>query len=171
MTRSLVQNGASARELLRFSQILDGYSIPGSGRAVFYPSIYFPYLDAAVRGAQTPWDGVSVDYVSVGSLFACEAEYPAYARNSTTGQVTESSVSRQDLLNARTWKVIMDDNLVGNTLDFYRTNTTNCGCTGCQGVCSPNFQGNNCGAYNSDDCSCPPNPCFCIRWLLVNTLD
>jgi hypothetical protein len=174
MNRSLLQNGASAGELLRFSQILNGYTLPGAGRAIFYPSIYFPYLDTAVRGAQTAWDGVSIDYVSVGSLFECAAEYPTYRRNSTTGRVTESSVSRQDLLNARTWKVIMTDNMVGNTLDFYMTNGVLCGCSGCrgcQGICSPHAQNAGCGEYDVINCSCPPHPCFCMKWQLINTLD
>jgi hypothetical protein len=163
MTRSLLRNSASGREISRFHQIVDGYSMPGGGRVRFFPSIYFPYLDTAVRGAQTEWDGVSIDYVSVGSLLGDSIYFPTYKKLSN-GRVFENTVDYETLYFAPTWKVILSDNLINSSMDYYRVNGGQCFC-GCVKDCKPGQSGEvNCGAVDlSGNCPVGINCQLCQR--------
>jgi hypothetical protein len=154
-TRSMIQNNVSTRDLLRLNRVISGYSLPGAGRAIFYPTIYFPYLDTSIRGAQTAWDGVSIDYVSVGSLFEYKAAYPSFYFYKINGSEKINSVELpiETIMKGRLWNIVFEDNII-NDFDYYRIAGGECFCD-CSSNCRPASSGQRkCGSVKPQgDCS------------------
>jgi hypothetical protein len=169
MANVLERNGIRPNQINRVINIYQEFKLPGDSRTIFYPAIYFPYLNPAYRpNSLANWDGQTPDFVTVGVLpLSSQNRFTYYFQNTQENRVNKAIFSENVMLYSPVWEIVLQDNLAEDRQLYsaYKKIGGACICdTTCPPRCGPyDVLGPDCGRYllinPCDDSLCPQTNC------------